>query len=222
MANSVYTMKYFAISGLGADKRVFQYLNLNIRLIPIDWIAPKDNETITEYSSRLIHKYNIDKELFVIIGVSFGGLIATEISKLVQPELTFLISSAETRNELSGFLKLMGKIGIIDIIPRKFLKPPKLIAKYLFGTKQKNLLNAIIDDTDLKFAKWAIKELLSWKNETSLDKVVKIGGSNDKLIPQKAKNTILIDGGGHFMIVDRADEISFIIIDEIKKLNIIV
>lgn len=39
-------MKIYGISGLGADKRVFQFLTLNYEFISIDWITPNKNETI--------------------------------------------------------------------------------------------------------------------------------------------------------------------------------
>ena len=50
-------------------------------MIPVEWIKPKKKEPIIGYSKRLIKEYEIgnDQE-FGILGVSFGGLIATEIS----------------------------------------------------------------------------------------------------------------------------------------------
>ncbi len=71
-------MKIYAISGLGADERVFKYLTINYELIPVKWIRPKHKETIHSYSKRLIEEYGIGQETnYGIIGVSFGGLIAT-------------------------------------------------------------------------------------------------------------------------------------------------
>lgn len=210
-------MKIYAISGLGADKRVFNYLTLDHKLIPVEWIKPKPKETIVEYSKRLIIEYGIDKEEdFGVLGVSFGGLIATEISKLTKPRFTILISSAETRNELSVIIKLTGKSKLIELIPEKLLNPPKAIAYFMFGTEKKELLNSILDETDLNFTKWAMRELMNWENQSRLTNLIKIGGSNDKLLPPKGDNTILIDKGEHFMIVDKADEISKIINEEIK------
>ena len=205
-------MKIFAISGLGADKRVFKYLTLEHELIPVEWIKPKKKEPIIGYSKRLIKEYEIgnDQE-FGILGVSFGGLIATEISKLTKPKFTILISSVETKNELSRIIRIFGKTKIIELIPESFLNPPKLIARFMFGTKKKELLNSILDDTDLSFTKWAIRELVNWKNESKLLNLIKIGGSKDKMLPPKGKNTILIDKGEHFMIADKAEEISEII-----------
>jgi pimeloyl-ACP methyl ester carboxylesterase len=211
-------MKIYAISGLGADERVFKYLSLEHELVPIIWIAPKSKESIVEYANRLINEYEIDQdENFGILGVSFGGLIAVEISKLLSPELTVLISSAETRDDLSGVIKIAGKSKLIELIPERLFNPPKAIAHFLFGTDKKELLNSILDDTDLNFAKWATRELINWQNQKRLPNLIKIGGSKDKLLASKGKNTIIVEGGEHFMIVDRANEISEIINEKIKQ-----
>jgi pimeloyl-ACP methyl ester carboxylesterase len=211
-------MKIYAISGLGADERVFKYLSLEHELVPIIWIAPKSKESIVEYANRLINEYEIDQdENFGILGVSFGGLIAVEISKLLSPEVTVLISSAETRDDLSGVIKIAGKLKLIELIPERLFNPPKAIAHFLFGTDKKELLNSILDDTDLNFAKWATRELINWQNQIRLPNLIKIGGSKDKLLAPKGKNTIIVEGGEHFMIVDRADEISEIINEKIKQ-----
>ena len=94
------------------------------------------------------------------------------------------------------------------------------MAKILFGTKKVALLNEILNDADLKFTKWAVQELSSWKNEQKVEKVLKIVGTKDKLIPLKNEENIqLIEGGGHLMIIDNADEVSQIINQKIKDLQ---
>ncbi len=213
-------MKIYGISGLGADKRVFQYLTLDCEFIPLDWIAPKNKETIERYSMRLAQNIEMNED-FGILGVSFGGLVATEISKKLNPKLTILISSAETKRELRNIYRLIGKTGIINYLPKKIFFPPRKIANWAFGAKQKQLLNHILDDADLKFTKWAIGELTSWNNTKKLkNRILKIGGTNDKLIPpSKDSNIRLIEKGEHFMIVDRAEEISEIINKEINTLD---
>ena len=212
-------MKIYGISGLGADKRVFQFLSLEHEFIPIDWIDPLKNESIAEYAKRFSSVID-NSEKFCVLGVSFGGLIAVEISKFLNPELTILISSAETRTEIPLMYRILGKTKIVKIIPAKLLNPPRWIANILFGTKQKNLLNEILNDTNLKFTKWAIQELSSWKNDQKVEKVLKISGTKDKLIPLKNEENIqLIEGGGHLMIIDNAEEVSEIINKEIQLLS---
>lgn len=72
-------IKLYGISGLGADKRVFQYLSLDCEFIYIDWVVPLKNEPIKSYAMRLAEVINTD-EAYGILGISFGGLVATEIS----------------------------------------------------------------------------------------------------------------------------------------------
>lgn len=210
-------MKIYAISGLGADKRVFQFLNLNAELILMDWIEPRQNEAIENYTKRLFEAINPEEE-FAILGVSFGGLIAVEISKIFTPALTILVSSVETKNELRFIYRLFGRSDIIKFIPKFLLRPPKKITKWAFGAVNSKLLYQIIDDTDLTFAKWAIEQLTTWTNEQRLQHLYKIHGTNDKLMPLRPnEKTISIAGGGHFMIVDRAAEISTVINKLIEK-----
>lgn len=175
-------------------------------------------ERIETYAKRLSQKID-SSEQFGIIGVSFGGLVAVEMSKQLHPALTILVSSAETRHELKALFRIVGKTTILKILPKVFFNPPRKIACWLFGAKNKALLNQILNDTDLQFAKWAIIELTNWRNTEKLThQLVKIGGAKDKLIPpKKDKNTQLIANGGHFMVVDRADEVSQLINDVLKK-----
>lgn len=204
-------MKIYGISGLGADKRVFEFLKLDCELIPIEWIKPKADESIERYSKRLSKVIDVSSD-FGILGVSFGGLIAVEISKLLSPKLTILISSVETKSELRSIYKLIGKTNILKLIPERLFNPPKAAAQFIFGTDNKKLLNGILNDTDLQFAKWAVIKLTTWENEEKIKPIIKLSGTKDKLLPpSKDENTVLVNEGEHFMIVDKADEISSII-----------
>ncbi len=212
-------MKIYGLSGLGADERVFDYLKLDHEFVSIDWIEPLKNESIVDFSKRLLYVIDTSKK-FCLLGVSFGGLIAVEISKILNPTLTFLISSIETKHDLPLFLRWIGNSNLTKLIPVQLFDPPRRITHYFFGTKQTKLLNNILDDVDLNFAKWAISELLNWQNESRSKSVIKINGTDDKLIPPIGNSKMkLIKGGSHFMIVDRAQEISDIINRSIKSLG---
>ncbi len=156
-------IKIFGISGLGADQHIFDYLHLDHEIITLDWIEPKSKETIASYAQRLIDHYQIDKETnIVILGVSFGGMIASEMHSLLDAKKTFVISSATQTKELPWLFSIAGKLNLIRWIPKKLLKPNIRIAAFLFGTKRKKLLKAIIDDTDVDFLKWGIYAITTW------------------------------------------------------------
>ncbi|UZR94880.1 hypothetical protein [Chondrinema litorale] len=123
-------MKIYAISGLGADERVFKYLKLDCELIPLHWIKPQKNESIESYALRLSKNIDTKQETFGILGVSFGGLIATEITKVLNPKFTILISSAETKGELRSIYRVFGKTHLIRLIPPIFFGLPTFIQPF--------------------------------------------------------------------------------------------
>jgi hypothetical protein len=73
--------KIYFISGLGADKRIFSFLDLSFcEPVFVDRITPLKNESLQGYALRL--GKNIPGKDPVIIGISFGGMLATEIAKV--------------------------------------------------------------------------------------------------------------------------------------------
>jgi alpha-beta hydrolase superfamily lysophospholipase len=209
-------MTIYGISGLGADERVFQYLELSQKIEPICWIKPKEGETIQSYARRLADQIKDDE--FILIAVSFGGLVAVELNKILKPKLTILISSADTKNDLRIVYRLIGKTGLIRFIPSFLLDPPRTFMCWLFGTRNKKLLREILGDTDLGFTKWAIIQLTTWTNTDRTANLIRIHGTKDKLIAYKPDNqTVPIENGQHFMIVDNAKEISQILEEKIKN-----
>jgi pimeloyl-ACP methyl ester carboxylesterase len=202
-------MKIYGISGLGADERVFQYLNLP-NFTPIHWIPTIQNEGIASYSHRLSDQINTSQP-FILIAVSFGGLIATELNKTLAPEKTILISSITKRDELPWLYRLIGKLGVLKTIPKPLLNPPFWLMKTLFRAKNEELLRKILKDTDLTFLKWAMIQLTNWSNTIEPKKTIRIHGTKDYLLPAKGNIDHSIEDGGHFMIVDVASQLKELI-----------
>src|SRR4051794_12190133 len=97
----------YCISGLGADERVFQYLRLGeLPLQHIHWIRPYRQEPIAHYAGRLLEQINLAGEV-VLIGVSFGGLIAQELAKIIHCQRVILISSVKSEREFSWSLRVV-------------------------------------------------------------------------------------------------------------------
>lgn len=199
----------FLFSGLGADKRVFEFLDLSgYTLHYIAWVEPGKDESIEQYAERILHQINHPKP--ILIGVSFGGILAVEIGKLMQTDKIILISSAKTKFEIPLYFRIIGKLRLHKLMPAALLKNSTGIANWFFGVtnqRDRDLLRSIIRETDSKFLKWAIDKIVNWKNETVLKNITHIHGTNDRLLPNK-KADYKIDGGGHLMIVNKALEIS--------------
>ena len=208
-------MVYF-ISGLGADERVFQFLDLSkIEHQFVKWNEPLRNQNLTSYCKKLTEQINSHQEI-ILIGVSFGGIIAQEISKIITVKKVIIISSVKTFAEYSWQLKLASKLQIHKIAPLWFLTlSNKLTADYYFSTQSREesiLLHQIIKDTDPKFLVWAIHQLMNWKNNNYPKNLVHIHGESDRIFPIKyIKDVIKLPKSGHFMIVSRAREIEQLI-----------
>lgn len=206
--------KIYIFSGLGADKRVFDNIHFgDLDIEFVEWIEPINNETLENYAKRISKK--IDSVNPILIGLSFGGILAVEISKFLYPKKIILIASAKTRYELPKIYRVAGKMKLNKLLPISILKMHNFITNWIFGVKtnqEKLLLKNILRDTNPKFLRWAINEIANWKNETYPENYIHIHGTKDRIIPIKnVKISYKIKNGGHFMTVNKPDEIEKII-----------
>lgn len=209
-------MKIYFISGLGADERVFQFLDLpGVECVFIKWINPSPRESLSAYAGRLTAQIDQSEDI-ILAGISFGGIIAQEISKLIACKKVIIISSVKSRGEFSWQMSLAVRTRIYKLFPASFLKwSNSLTADYYFSTATKKdsiLLHQIIEDTDNTFMVWAINAIMTWKNEAVQKDIVHIHGTADRIFPHKhITGYIGIKDGGHFMIVDKSRQVSNII-----------
>jgi pimeloyl-ACP methyl ester carboxylesterase len=205
----------YLISGLGADKRVFDYVNLSgYKSNHIEWVDPLNIEPIESYAERLLGQIHSTNP--ILIGVSFGGMIAVEIGKLIQTNKIILISSASTRLDIPFYFRIIGVLGINRIIPTRLLKSVNSLTFWFFGTKtkeEKELLTTIISETGRPFLKWSVDKIVNWKSRTRLDNLVHIHGTRDRILPIRTPD-IVVENGGHLMILNRGPELCV----EIKKI----
>jgi hypothetical protein len=82
-------------------------------------------------------------------------------------------------------------------------------------------VSEILAASNPEFSKWAINEIVNWKRTAAPANIIRIHGSKDKVLPIiNFKPHHLVHAGGHFMIANRADEISAIIEKELFANNV--
>lgn len=212
--------KIYIFSGLGADERVFQKLDFSgFDVTFVHWIVPFQNETIEQYAIRLLDQ--IPSQNPILIGLSFGGIMAVEIAKQIHTEKVILIASAKTKSELPFYLRLAGIFRLHKLVPTAFLKSSNFITNWLFGAStndDKELLKQIMIDADPIFLKWAVDKVASWKNVTQAKNTVHIHGTNDRILPSRYANAdIEVWKGGHLMTLNMADKLTKIIREQLLK-----
>ncbi|TWJ00884.1 pimeloyl-ACP methyl ester carboxylesterase [Mucilaginibacter frigoritolerans] len=207
--------RIFLIPGLGADTRVYNNIDLKgFDVTRVDWIAPDSTDTLSTYTQKIVSQYNISNNS-IIIGNSLGGMIAIEIAKHLPVKKVILISSIKTIDEAPGYFKFFRRFPIYKIIPGKAFTSVDSLVEPLFGHMSKAdswLFRDMLKKSSPVFIKWAMGAVLKWKNKTIPPNVIHITGDRDLVFSYKRiKDAIIVKGGTHIMIFDKAQEINKIL-----------
>jgi pimeloyl-ACP methyl ester carboxylesterase len=198
----------FLIPGLGADQRSYQHINLlDNKVIHVKWLEPEKQDTLSSYAQKLIDKYEITSGS-IVIGNSLGGMLAIEIAKKVELNKVILISSIKTVSEAPGRFKWYRYIPIYRILPAKWLTALGTLFIPTMGKMSKHhkeLFFSMLRNTSPVFVKWAMGAILHWKNQAIPQNVYHIIGNRDRVFPYKKINdAVVVDGGTHIMIFNKA------------------
>jgi esterase/lipase len=211
---------YF-VPGLAAGSNIFENIRIadeHIEIHYLNWLVPLSiNESIREYAIRMCEK--ITHENPVLIGVSFGGVMVQEMSKIISSKKTIIISSVKSKYELPKRLRLAKAIKAYKLFPTRVVTNIEEFAKYTFGDtlkKRIDLYRKYLSMRDENYLPWAIYNIINWEQEEPMPNIVHIHGNNDGIFPIKhIKNCIVIEGGTHVMILNKAKEISKLLLEVI-------
>lgn len=148
--------------------------------------------------------------------MSFGGILAVELSKQIDTNKVILISSIKTKAELPFYYRILGFLNVPKWFPLSFLLKGNQIIYNFFGIKnrtEKMLLKNILRDTPISFLKWALQKTANWKNTTIPSNLIHIHHKASYFTLQICKSRYYYKEGGHFLIVNKAKELSRILKD---------
>ncbi len=205
-------MKVYFISGLAADCRVFKHIKLptGYQQVYLDWIPPLHNESLESYSLRMARFINTEIP-FALVGLSMGGMIATEIANNFSASACILLSSVPTHRQMPGYFKWAYALRLHKMVPIGLLQKVSILKRGLApdNDEDKEILRQVIKDSDPAFVRWAMNAILQWKNEKTPPSLWHIHGSKDGILPIRfAKPTHKVPGGNHLMIMSKAKELN--------------
>lgn len=211
---------YF-VPGLAASSTIFENLDLpkeQFEIHYLDWLVPISlNESISDYATRMCE--NILHKSPILIGVSFGGVMVQEMSKIISTKKIVIISSVKSKNELPRRLWVAKTTKAYKLFPTKVVTNIEEFAKYAFGEtvkKRVDLYRKYLSMRDENYLPWAIRNILNWEQEEANPEIIHIHGNNDSIFPIKhIKKCIIVKGGTHVMILNKANEISKLLIEVI-------
>lgn len=214
--------KIYCLSGLGANKQIFANIKIdNAELVHVEWPDFDEHDEISCYAQKVASV--IKEENPILLGVSFGGMLAVEIAKMRAVKKVFLVSSSKTKDEVPHFGRFMKTMIMSEKLPGFFYTWPNKYLLKLFGAEtetEKQMIRSIMKVSDGLFMRWAMKAIQLWRNTTYPEPIVHIHGDADKIItPEYIHPKYWIKGGTHIMIYNRAEEINGIITKELYDGN---
>lgn len=210
----------YTFPGLGATSAMFKdYRFANYDFRHIEWQEPQRGETLKSYAARYLPQIDKSKPV-VFLGVSFGGIIATELARIYKPSLLILISSVPSAHSIP-FKFRMGRLFPLARISGSLIKKCIPLVEWTFGIKSEEnskLFRQMTEEVSPAFFPWAIHVVSGWRGEQSEGVVtLVIHGAKDLVFPaKKIKYDYLIDGAGHFMAVEDYEKVIEIIEKELS------
>lgn len=214
-------MTVYFISGLGIDEKALKKIKApsSMKTVYIQWPAHDDSKSLTDYCKKIAAMVNT-AEPFALVGFSFGGIIAVELSKIISPGKIIIISSCSVSSELPSYLRFIGKVKLYQLVPATAMNKTSAITNWFNNVKNeddKNLINRIIRESDPRFVKWAIDKILNWNNKPKPQKLYQIHGKADRLFPcANVPANRIIEEAGHFMVLTHATIINEILAEQLK------
>ena len=206
----------YLISGLGADERIFNNLRFpaGYQVHYLQWIPPLNDEPISHYAARMAEGITGDGSV-TLMGVSFGGIISLEIARLMPIEKNILLSSIKLTSEKPPYYNWVKRLRLHKLPDKILYQRRNIIVKKFLNIEtdtERALVNEYLAKRDYTYMRWAVNAILHWENEQLPDGLVHIHGAKDMPFPVKyLKPTHLIPDGGHFMVLNRAEEINRIL-----------
>lgn len=198
----------YLMPGMAANSAIFDYIELpeeQFKIHYLEWIIPTKEESITAYAKRMCDK--ITHENPVLIGVSFGGILVQEMSKLISLKKLIIISSVKTKKELPRRMRITRLTKAYKILPTRFVSNFQSLAKYAFGEtikKRVKLYQKYLSVSDKRYLDWAIFNMVCWEQDTVIPNIIHIHGDKDPVFPIKyISNYIIVKGGTHIMIINK-------------------
>lgn len=212
----------YLIPGQGADARLFNNLRIHpgFEVRPIKYFTPEKGTSLPEYARQLAAQIDTTRT-FSLVGVSLGGMLATEMTDFLQPEQTIIISSAKTRHELPGQYRFQRRLPLYKLVGPRLAKWGALLLQPIVEpdrNQEKETFVQMLRDKDPHFLRRTIEMILRWERTTAPVGIYHLHGDRDRTIPiRNVAYTHHLPDGSHMMTLTRGAEVSKVVNDLLMR-----
>lgn len=216
----------YTLPGLGFDERIFSKIDFGkSRVRHLNWIAPGHMEGFTDYAKRIATSIDNKDERVVLIGHSFGGVMAQEIAQYIDVQKIILLSSIKSREEMPWYFRVVSPLGLHRLFTGKLISGTFAWWARSHGyrsSEEQSLFTNMIKRQSDSYLHWALKSLSEWDpSSVPGAKIAHIHGEKDKTFPIHLLTTPYrtVGDGSHFMVYSQAEIVGKMIREEIEVIT---
>lgn len=215
----------FFLSGLGADHRAFDRIRLDgYETTHLPWLIPEKGESFEAYARRMAEPIVVAKNP-VVVGLSLGGMMASEMTTFVPHMRAILISSIKAPEERPLLLKVGRVFPVQRLVTGRALKRMTFLwtwAKRKYPQGEVEHMIRMFHEQDDRFLKWAIVNAPKWKGRGVHERISHIHGTADRMFPiRRINDHRALQGGTHLMVYTRGPEVAALLREELNRLSIV-
>jgi hypothetical protein len=205
-------MRVLLITGFALDKRAFSLMDLPEGYEALDLIPVRKGESLRDYARRMAGEIGLAAG-DIIGGVSLGGMIALEMSRIVDVRGTVIIASTTHPRHIRRRFKMWSPIAplVPDAVVRFIFKsiPRVLALQNMLGPKEQALLADIMGKFPPSMLKAFPMMMMRWKGCRPPARFRHLHSTGDWLIrPAGDPQTLtLIEGRNHLITVSHPREV---------------
>jgi pimeloyl-ACP methyl ester carboxylesterase len=202
--------------GLGVNEKLFEPQQpILAKIIVPPWPTPRVDESLESYVHRIVASLPPLPKDYWIGGVSFGGIIALEAAKLLNPRGVFVIASSVHWHELSFTSRILARIA--PYLPPFLVAAMLKIAPMLMriagrpDRRERELLLDLLRHSDIPLTRWGPTHISGYEFSNDLKcPIYRIHGADDRIIPfpRKSNVDLAVAGAGHVVNVTHASVVN--------------
>lgn len=213
---------YF-VHGQGSDSRIFDSLKFNsdYKKVYLKYDTLASQKDMQSFAVQLINQIDTN-ETFVLIGVSLGGMISSELLNHIKPEKCILIASAKCARELPIRYRIQNKVPVYKLFSGHTLKNGALNLQSKIEPESKRFKstfdNMLINKSE-DYYKNSVSMIMSWDKKDYQLGIYHIHGDNDHTIPLRniSNPYAVIKGGSHMITLTHHAEVSYYLNEILDK-----
>jgi pimeloyl-ACP methyl ester carboxylesterase len=204
--------RVWVLPGMGADSRIFKAFSFPWQATYLEWIMPKDGESLSEYADRLLDRHPI-QENDLLFGYSFGGIVAQDWASRNKVQRVVLLNSVHYQTPIRPLYKRLSKTGLLNWAPNGSIRNFIFFMARLNSRPNASLDHVLemMEQFPCEYYRWVLESVLNWERNTPLCEVDSIRGDHDVVFPFKNDNAShdwVLQGATHLSFQTHAQEIA--------------